>query len=259
MAPLYLLYFQSADYDVYTNGGGYMVRTMIVDDEPAVAKMIKYFIDQKNLPLEVVGVAYNGQQAIEMIASTKPKIVFLDIQMPIKNGFEVMKERPNQQYIIITAFESFRYAQQALRLGAKDIILKPVEYRQLETAVMNLLGWNVTDNSIVNDVLEYVHSHYSEKIELNKLAEQFYIAPSHLARLFKKHTKTSLISYIHKIRIQKACALLDDNMSVKDASENTGYESLNNFYKYFKIYTGMTPAVYCRRSKKTQVEKSNDS
>lgn len=236
-----------------------MVRAMIVDDEPAVAKMIQYFIDQKNLPLEVVGIAYNGQQAVELIDSTKPKIVFLDIQMPVKNGFEVMKERPNQQYIIITAFESFRYAQQALRLGAKDIILKPIEYRQLETAVMNLLGWNVTDNSIVNDVLEYVHSHYAEKIELNKLAEQFFIAPSHLARLFKKHTKTSLISYIHKIRIQKACALLDDNVSVKVASENTGYESLNNFYKYFKIYTGMTPAAYCKKSKKPQVEESSDS
>lgn len=224
-----------------------MVRAMIVDDEPAVAKMIQYFIENKNLPLEVVGIAYNGQQAIDMIDTTIPKIVFLDIQMPIKNGFEVMKERPNQQYIIITAYESFRYAQQALRLGAKDIILKPIEYKQLETAVRNLLGWNVTNNDTVNDVLEYVHSHYSEKIELNKLAEQFFIAPSHLARLFKKHTKMSLITYMHKIRIQKACALLDENVSVKETSEKTGYESLNNFYKYFKIYTGMTPAVYCKK------------
>lgn len=226
-----------------------MTRAIIVDDEPAVAKMIQYFIDKESLPLEVVGVAYNGQQAIELIDKVSPKIVFLDIQMPIKTGFEVMKERPNQQYIIITAYESFRYAQQALRLGAKDIILKPVEYRQLETAVVNLLGWHITSNDTVNDILEYVHENYEQKIELNKLAEHFFIAPSHLARLFKKHTGSSLITYINKVRIQKACALLDAGVSVKEAAEKTGYESLNNFYKYFKLYAGMTPAVYCKTKK----------
>lgn len=226
-----------------------MTKVIIVDDEPAVAKMIQYFIDKENLPLEVAGVAYNGQQAIELIDKVSPKIVFLDIQMPVKNGFEVMKERPNQQYIIITAYESFRYAQQALRLGAKDIILKPVEYRQLETAVVNLLGWHITNNATVNDILEYVHGHYAEKIELNKLAEHFFIAPSHLARLFKKHTGSSLITYINKVRIQKACGLLDAGVSVKEAAEQTGYESLNNFYKYFKLYEGMTPAAYCKTQK----------
>lgn len=226
-----------------------MTKAIIVDDEPAVAKMIQYFIDKENLPLEVVGVAYNGQQAIDLIDKVSPKIVFLDIQMPVKNGFEVMKERPNQQYIIITAYESFRYAQQALRLGAKDIILKPVEYRQLETAVVNLLGWHITNNATVNDILEYVHGNYAEKIELNKLAEHFFIAPSHLARLFKKHTGSSLITYINKVRIQKACTLLDAGVSVKEAAEQTGYESLNNFYKYFKLYEGMTPAAYCKAQK----------
>lgn len=226
-----------------------MTKAIIVDDEPAVAKMIQYFIDKENLPLEVVGVAYNGQQAIDLIDKVSPKIVFLDIQMPVKNGFEVMKERPNQQYIIITAYESFRYAQQALRLCAKDIILKPVEYRQLETAVVNLLGWHITNNATVNDILEYVHGNYAEKIELNKLAEHFFIAPSHLARLFKKHTGSSLITYINKVRIQKACALLDAGVSVKEAAEQTGYESLNNFYKYFKLYEGMTPAAYCKAQK----------
>lgn len=224
-----------------------MVKAIIVDDEPAVAKIIQYFINNKNLPIDIVGIAHNGQEAITLIDTVAPKIVFLDIQMPIKNGFEVMEERPNQQYIIITAFESFRYAQQALRLGAKDIILKPLEYKQLETIIMNLLGWHITNNEIVDAVLEFVHNHYAEKIELNKLAEQFYIAPSHLARLFKKHTNSSLISYINKIRIQKACVLLENNMSVKEVAELTGYESLNNFYKYFKLYTTVTPAIYCKQ------------
>lgn len=225
-----------------------MVKAIIVDDEPAVAEIIRYFIEEKNLPLEVVGVAGNGRQAIDLIDKTSPKIVFLDIQMPLMDGFEVMQARPDMQYIIITAYESFRYAQRALRLGAKDIILKPVEYEQLENAVTKLLGWRITNSDIVNDILGYVHTNYADKIELNRLAEEHFVASSYLARLFKKYVGVNLISYVNEVRIKNAKMMLDEGRgSVKEVAEWTGYDSLNNFYKYFKLYVGETPAAYCKK------------
>lgn len=232
-----------------------MVKAIIVDDEPAVAEIIRFFIEEKNLPLEVVGVATNGRQTIDLIDKTSPKVVFLDIQMPLMDGFDVMQARPEMQYIIITAYESFKYAQRALRLGAKDIILKPVEYEQLENAVTKLLGWRITNSDIVNDILEYVHHNYAEKIELNKLAEEHFVAPSYLARLFKKHVGVNLISYVNEVRIKNAKMMLDEGkVSVKEAAERTGYESLNNFYKYFKLYVGVTPAAYCKKHEETLIE-----
>lgn len=227
-----------------------MIKALIVDDEPAVAAIITYFINREHIPIEVIGTAVNGRRAVELIKSQELDLVFLDIQMPLMNGFEVMKECPNAHYIIITAYESFEYAQQALRLGAKDILLKPIEYKQFMQAINRAIGWQFTSNTMVNNILEYIDHNYAHKIELNQIAQQFYTTSSHISRLFKKHMGVSLMNYVNQVRIEKAVKLLDSGAySIKAVAELTGYDSLNNFYKYFKVHKGITPAAYCQRIK----------
>ena len=221
-----------------------MIRAVIIDDEPAVMEIIKYFIKQNDMPLEIVGTATNGVTGVSLIKKENPQLVFLDIQMPMKNGFDVMGEVPETRYIIVTAFESFEYAQKALRLGAVDILLKPIDYAQFAQAVSRAVGWSLTANDKVNEIAEYIHAHYAEKITLTDLAEQFFLTPSHIARLFKKYMDESVMLYVNRVRIENAKKLLDRGMSVKYAAEATGYDSLNNFYKHFKRYTGTTPAAY---------------
>ncbi|WP_130862121.1 response regulator transcription factor [Bacilliculturomica massiliensis] len=224
-----------------------MIRAIIVDDEPAVAGIISHFIQREHLPVEIVGKAEDGAQALKLIREKKPQLVFLDIQMPVLNGFDVMKAAPESGYIIITAYESFEYAQQALRLGASDILLKPLEYKQFLQAITRTVGWNFTGNGTVNSILEYIHDHYAEKIELNQLSQLFYATPSHISRLFKKYMDVNIVTYIHKVRIEKAQELLlERKCSIKETAEMVGYESLNNFYKYFKQYTDKTPAAFCQ-------------
>lgn len=227
-----------------------MLKAIIVDDEPAVAEIITYFIHKNEMPIEIVGIAEDGEEALSLIESQKPRLVFLDIQMPIMNGFEVMeKAGSDTSFIIITAFESFSYAQKALRLGARDILLKPIQYEQFEEALTRAVGWQFTTNATVNGILEYIHSHYTEKIDLTTLAETVYSTPSQIARLFKKYMDCTVITYVNKIRIEKAIELLESGeISVKEAALLTGYESLNNFYKYFKQYTGVTPAAFCEKA-----------
>ncbi|WP_195268180.1 response regulator [Eubacterium sp. 1001713B170207_170306_E7] len=226
-----------------------MIRAVIVDDEPAVSEILTFFIEKNELPIEIVGVADDGREALTLIDQEKPRLVFLDIQMPIMNGFEVMQQTQSEtSFIIITAFESFSYAQKALRLGAKDILLKPIQYEQFTEALTRAIGWQFTGNATVNGVLEYIHSHYADKIDLPTLANTFYSTPSQIARLFKKYMDSTVMTYVHKVRIEKAVALLESgDASVKEAALLTGYESLNNFYKYFKQHTGMTPAVFCEK------------
>ena len=64
-----------------------MIKTIIVDDEPMVAEIIRYFVKKGDLPLDIVGTADNGIIAEELIRKYQPDLVFLDIQMPMKNGF----------------------------------------------------------------------------------------------------------------------------------------------------------------------------
>ena len=119
---------------------------------------------------------------------------------------------------------------------------------QLKQAVIRAVGWNFTGNEVVDTILAYLHEHYAEKIELDTLAQLTYCTESHIARVFKKHTGTTIISYVHKIRIEKSIQMMEDrNMSVKEAALAVGYQNLNHFYKYFTQYSGMTPAAYIKQ------------
>ncbi len=224
-----------------------VIRTIIVDDEPTTENIIRFFVDRGDLPLEIVSAVSNGAAAVAEIRKHRPDLVFLDIQMPLMNGFEVMAEAPDANYVVVTAYDTFSYAQQALRLGAADILLKPIELSQLEQAVARATGWKFTNNDTVNKIANYIRHHYAEKINLTAISQAFYLTPSHVARLFKKYMGQSVVSYLNKVRVENAKKLLDEGVSVKSAAEQVGYDSLNNFYKHFKRFTETTPASYPKK------------
>ena len=224
-----------------------MARVVICDDEEDAVSIIEYFIEKGHLPLEVAGTAANGLEAMKLIEREKPQIVFLDINMPFASGFEVIAKESGFKYILITAYGTFEYAQKALRLGACDILAKPIDYQQFEDAVMKALGYQLTGNAITDSALNYIHAHFAEKIELKDLADTAYCTEIHLSRTFKKNMGISVVSYIHKVRIEEARLLLDGrSLSIQEVADRVGYTSLNNFYKYFKEYVGCTPSAYLK-------------
>ncbi|MBC7105937.1 MAG: response regulator, partial [Firmicutes bacterium] len=105
------------------------VKAMLVDDEVLERAALAKILKRMGLPLEVVGEARNGLEALELAARFQPDLVFMDIKMPGPSGLETtkrLKERcPDAKVIIITAYGEFDYAQEALKLGASDYILKP--------------------------------------------------------------------------------------------------------------------------------------
>lgn len=230
-----------------------MIRAVICDDESDAISILQYFIQSENMPIQIVGTADNGVSALELIQREKPDLAFMDIHMPYLTGFEIIQKCRDTKFIIITAYGSFEYAQQALRLGACDIIAKPIDFQQLQAAITRAVGWNFTGNELVNTILGHLHTHYNEKIELEDLAALTYCSEVHVARIFKKTTGFTVVSYLNKLRIEHAAHLLEQsNASVKKVSEQVGYQNLNNFYKYFKLYMGMTPAAYMKEKKQSK-------
>lgn len=229
-----------------------MIKVVIADDEKAVSKIIQHFIEREKLPLQVEGIALDGESALRMIREKEPDLVFLDIKMPLLDGFEVMEAvqamKLDVKIVIITAYESFEYAQRALRMGAMDIILKPIEYEQFTQALRRSVGWNFTANDLVNQVLEYIHTHYTEKIELQLLSEQFHVTASYLSKQFKRYVDTNLISYVNRIRIEHAVDLLkNEHNSIQEVARQVGYENVNYFYKKFREHTGHMPSDYLKK------------
>ena len=222
-----------------------MIRAVICDDEAATVNIIRYYIESKNFPLEIIGTAENGRDALALIQKTKPNLVFMDIHMPYMDGFQVIQSIENCKVIIVTAYDSFEYAQKALRAGVCDIIAKPIDFEQLEQAIYRAIGWRVTPNESVNAIIEFINSHYKEKIELAQLAQLTFSTQSYITRLFKKHMNMTIISYVHMVRVEKSIELVESKkMSLQEAAEEVGYGNLKNYYKYFKLYKGQTPVPF---------------
>ncbi|HTS51565.1 MAG TPA: response regulator [Bryobacteraceae bacterium] len=111
------------------------MKTLIVDDEPIARRVLREELEL--LPdVAVVGEAADGHEALQQIAKLKPDLVFLDLQMPVIGGFEVVRRLEGRSLpvvVIVTAFD--QHAIQAFEAGAIDYLLKPIRRERLEKAV----------------------------------------------------------------------------------------------------------------------------
>ena len=105
-----------------------LITVLIVDDEVLARVGLKSLMNWEELGFVIVGEAENGEKALTMIEELNPDLVLTDIKMPLMNGLELMKKTrrrfPAVEFIILSSYDDFKYAREAMLLGAKDYILK---------------------------------------------------------------------------------------------------------------------------------------
>lgn len=235
-----------------------MYSVYIADDEMWVIVGLKKRIEKTGLPFQVVGEANNGVMALEEIEKKKPDILFTDIRMPGYNGLELLellrKKELDTKVVLISGYAEFEYAQSAIRNGAYDYLLKPIDQDKLQTVLECILGDGSTESgnvqelvapSTIRKIMDEIKEHYTENITLTGLAEKYSISVSYLSELLKEHLQLSFSEYISSKRIQKAKELLaDDSLSIEQIAEQTGYNDYFYFTKVFKKNTGISPSKY---------------
>lgn len=118
-------------------------KTVIVaDDEQLICELLKSVIDWNGLGLELIGVAYNGQELYQAILDKHPDIVVTDISMPQMDGIaligKIRKEGIPCHFVIVSGYRQFEYAHNALKYDVEDYILKPVDAKELNDALKKL-------------------------------------------------------------------------------------------------------------------------
>jgi two-component system LytT family response regulator len=111
-------------------------KALIIDDETVARQRLKRLLDTHDT-IEVIGEASNGSEAIFQIEQLKPDLVFLDIEMPVHNGFEVLKRLTVQPKVIFTTAYD-QYAVKAFDAESIDYLLKPIEKERLAKAINRL-------------------------------------------------------------------------------------------------------------------------
>lgn len=105
-----------------------MVTIYIVDDEPRAVQYFKKLLQETGIAFRVEGTASNGVKAVPEILRLKPDIVFADMSMPVMDGLqmsqEILAKNPDQKIIVLTAYKSFEFVQQSIKIGITDYVLK---------------------------------------------------------------------------------------------------------------------------------------
>jgi len=115
---------------------------LIADDEPRIVQLIKELIDWEQLSLYCVGIANDGEAAKTLLDTLRPDIIITDIRMPEISGLElaqyICKQEWNTKIIIISGYKQFDYAYQALKHGAVDFLIKPINGRDLNNVLLRI-------------------------------------------------------------------------------------------------------------------------
>jgi YesN/AraC family two-component response regulator len=120
-----------------------MYTVLIVDDEPLICKGLGHLLQNSGLAIGTILTAVNGQEALDYLRLEDVDLLVTDIQMGAMSGIELMHQakivKPWVETIVISAHETFQYAQMAMRLGAKDYLIKPLNNEHFLDVVRNVL------------------------------------------------------------------------------------------------------------------------
>ncbi len=166
-----------------------MKKVMIVEDEEWILQGIRNILDWESLGLEVVHMAHDGTEALQMWEKEPVQIVVTDISMPEMDGLTLLRkirEKEEQvRFIILTGYDEFNYAREAIRLEVENYILKPVNEeeleRQLRETVQKLEEMDKKKLRYIDEKTQWMHflNGKSEKEEYGKFAKMLGLAQGH--------------------------------------------------------------------------------
>ena len=116
-----------------------MIKAIIVDDEPYCCESLVTLLERYCPAVKVADICHSGEAALSAIREQPPQILFLDIEMPRMNGFEMLEKIPEIKFEIIFTTSYDQYAIKAIRFSALDYLLKPVDREELQRAVEKVI------------------------------------------------------------------------------------------------------------------------
>lgn len=240
----------------------------VVDDEPQIRESIMHKIPWKQYGFEQVSGAASAEEALELLRKNPVDVCLCDIRMTGKSGLDLIefasREQLKTRFIILSGYGNFSYAQQALRLGASDYLLKPCAPSELIGSVCKVLEQDchaslkdseisigeAPGNCYIESAKAYISKNYARNITLQTIAEELHLSSAYLSHLFKQETGIKIIDYLNRYRIDAACRLLEDpGVKVYEIAEQVGYENDKYFFYMFKKYKGVSPQIYRNHGK----------
>lgn len=238
------------------------MKLLIIDDEPIFRRGLTKVVEKKQTFIHHIFQAGTAKEALS-IADNEAHldIAFVDINLPDMNGLDLAKKikamHPTILITMISGYDDFNYARQAIQLQVFDYLLKPLApsdinhlLAKIEEELATTPHQNKTKGmpTLCLSAITTIEEQYANpELTLNSVANTLFVDPSYLSKQIKKHTGKTFNEYLTDTRMTRAKELLQQqelHYSIQMISEKVGYSNPHYFSRLFKQHTEKSPSDY---------------
>jgi two-component system, response regulator YesN len=233
------------------------MKILIADDEEMIRYSIISMINEIDIRIEKIKEASDGEEMINISKKFFPDLIFVDIKMPKINGLNAIKEcqtfLKNTKFIIISSYEDFGFAKEAIKLGVNEYLLKPVKPEELKESIEKTIeefkGNSIHENyELIEQVKSFVEKNYMKNLGIAQIAYKLNITPNYLSCIFHKKTGIKFIKYLTDIRMRKSLEYLKiPGIKIYQVSQKVGFQNSKYFTKIFLKYYNCIPSEYQKK------------
>lgn len=162
-----------------------MIKALIVDDEPSAVNTLRLMLERYVPEITDLKTTNDAHEGLQLIKSFQPLLLFLDIQMPVMNGFELLKQLPQINFNIVFTTAHDQFAIQAIRFSALDYLMKPIDADELRAAAEKFLATKAANQPLYNNLLNNISAKDKKdyKLALPTTQGTFFYKPEEIIRL----------------------------------------------------------------------------
>ncbi len=236
-----------------------MYTLVIVDDEKELLEGLQNYFPWESVGFSVIGAFTDGRSALAFCRNEKPDVLLTDIRMPFMTGLQLIKELkalPSvPQFCIMSAYDDFTYAKEAISYGVQEYLVKPSSFDEIKktfekirevldgkTVQINNTSSFDPSNPLIAKTLTIIEKKLSS-CTLQNIASELGVTTSYLSRLFKEETNQNFQEYLlsHKMEVAKQMLLSKVGYKNKEIALALGYQDTQNFCRTFRKYWGSSP------------------
>jgi two-component system response regulator YesN len=235
-----------------------LYRIVIVDDEETIRTSLCSLFPWETLGFKVCNSFDNGLKALIYLMYNRCDVVLTDIKMPLFSGINLLESMRNKQIntpvVMLTAYDSFDYVQQCIRLNAVQYLMKPIRYQELVTTFENLYEYLEREREHEQRTREALPLVEASKqlieedhrnCDPNILSGVLHLTTADFLLQFKKQAGESFSTYTKHWKMEKAKEMLNlPIIQISEIAEVLGFTKANNFTRAFRDYFGCTPMQF---------------